>query len=464
MKKIIVSMLMFAIVGAASAQTPEEKAVAKAQAAALKAAQKEAKAQVQQGMKLRDAVMALYTANQAEIAKGDKANKETIVKNEAQIKIQSLEAQELLSKAFASGNIEEKLMFDAGKAYDDVCSQLLNPELQLAAAHETFDTLTFSKAIDGVCDGCYAVLEYGKMKDELQKPIILNSELKMPKLMTYYAYLCIFYTETKNIDKAAEAMEKYAAFPTKYPKVANDPAITNPQYPVEQFAFNIYLTAYNMKKYDICEKFYEQAFAYDNPESHNFVVSSRPQIYLNQGDTANWENSLKEMIKAEPNSNNAEVATQNLLVHYSRKGTDSLQKFADEILAIDPNNKIANYGKGYAMFASEKFEDAYGYYTKAMEADPDYYDAVYMAGMSQYRLAVTNNFKYVDGKKYKSQAEVNAAEEKYVKKYFRQALPLFEKAREMQPDRSDDWASALSTIYKNLGQKDKADELKQYLQ
>ena len=71
MKKIILSLLMLTIFGSAFAQmTPEEKA-------ALKAAQKEAKNQSAEGLKLRDEVVALYQANQAEAAKGDKMENNT---------------------------------------------------------------------------------------------------------------------------------------------------------------------------------------------------------------------------------------------------------------------------------------------------------------------------------------------------------------------------------------------------
>ena len=84
MKRIFLSMLMLVVAGAAFAQTPEEKA-------ALKAAEKEAKAQVSQGMKLRDEVDALFLANQQEMLKKDKANQSLIDKNTADIKEKSLQ-------------------------------------------------------------------------------------------------------------------------------------------------------------------------------------------------------------------------------------------------------------------------------------------------------------------------------------------------------------------------------------
>lgn len=455
MKKIFLSLLMLAACGSVFAQTPEEKA-------ALKAAQKEAKAQTTQGIKLRDEVTTLYQANQAEEAKGDKKNQSVIDKNVVLIKEKSLQANDLLTKALKSGHVAPKQMFDVNKALDDVSTQLLNPELNLAAQKQTFDTLTFAKSVDGVCDGCYGQLEYGNPKDEMQKVVLAQAKLKMPKLMTYYAYLCIFYTETKNMNGAMEAFDKYAGFAKKYPKVADAEEVKNPQYPVSQFAFNLYYTAYNLKRYDLCEKFYAQALEFPDEGSRNFVISSRPQIYLQQGDTVKWVSALEDMIDADPKSQNAEVATQNLLAYFAKKGNQAMGDFADKMLAKDSNNKMANYGKGHSLFAQEKYGEALPFFKKAVEADPEFVDAYNMCGMALYRQAAENYYKQIDGKKFKTTAELNAAEEKLVKSLYREAATYFEACREKASDKPDLWAGPLQTIYKNLGEKTKAAELDVY--
>ena len=456
MKKIFLSMLMLVVAGTASAQmTPEEKA-------ALKAAEKEAKAQMSSGIKLRDEVLTLYNANQTELAKKEKANDELIAKNTAAIKEKSMQANELLNKAIKSGHVAEKKMFDACKALDDVSTQLLNPELNKAAEHQAFDTLTFAKAVDGVCDGCYGQIQYGNPKDAIQKLPVEQAKLKMPKLLKYRSYLCFFYVEGKNLDGAIKAYEKYASFAKDYPLVAEEEEVKNPETPASQFAFNIYLTAYNLKRYDVCEKFYELASQFPDEQSHNFVLSSRPQIYLQQGDTANWVKALEEMIIAAPESSNAEVATQNLLAYYEKKGTTSMSAFADKVLARNPGSKVANYGKGFSLFAQEKFTDALPYFKKSIEQDPEYFEASYMAGMCLYRQASENYYKNIDGKKFKTNAELQAAENKYVKDLYREAVGYFEKCRQLVPDQSDTWAGPLQIIYLNLGEKAKAAELDIY--
>ena len=48
---------------------------------------------------------------------------------------------------------------------------------------------------------------------------------------------------------------------------------------------------------------------------------------------------------------------------------------------------------------------------------------------------------------------------KEIRGYFEKALPLMEKVRELAPERSRLWASALEQIYSNLNQKAKAEEM-----
>ncbi len=452
MKKLFLSIVMLAMVGVAWAQTPEEKA-------ALKAAQKEAKDQMNKGMGLRDEINTAYNAIQAEKEKGEKAKQQVIDENTIRIAEKAVEANEVLLTAINSGNIEEKKMYDACKALDDVSTHLLNPELEKAAAHEEFDTLLFAKSVDGVCKGCYGVIQYGNPKIEEQKMTIEMDKLKMPKLMIYYAYLCLFYTETKNLNGAAAAFDKYANFATDYPLVADDEAVVNPQYPISQFAFNLYYTAYELKDYANCEKYYSMALAYDDEGSHNFVVSSRPQMYREMGDTIRWKAALEEVVRDSPESDAAGTAIQNLLSIASSQGPEEMTRVADNLLASYPESKVANYGKGYSLFSQEKYEEAVEYFKKATDIDPTYEEAFMMAGMSIYRQALDNYYKYIDSKTYKTSAEMKEAEDKYVKSYFIQAKDYFEKCRELAPDRVDDWAGPLQNIYKNLDEKEKADEM-----
>ncbi len=459
MKKFFLTVMALGMLSAAQAQkmTPEEKA-------ALKAAQKEARNEMNTGIKLRDQALVLNTANTTELAKGkEKADMEMVEENNAKIKQLSLEAIDHLQKALSSGMIADKKVFEPAKALDDAGTLLLNPELNLAAANQPFDTLAYAKAVDAVCTGCYEVISKGNKKDEMQKMVIAQDELKMPKLMTYYAYLALWYTQNKNVQGAEMAFDKYRNFATNYPLVAEEEAVKNPQYPFAQFAYNLYLIGVNMKDVKLAEKYYPLALEYDDEQSHNYVLYSRPQMYKELGDTVQWAAALEEVARTQGDNEVGENALQNLLSIYSQKSNAELQEKAAVILAANPNSKVANYGRGFSFFAAEKYAEAKTYFEKAISIDPEYSNAYYMAGMCEYRTATDNYYKHIDSKKYSSQSAMKQAEEKYVLVHFRAALPFFEKLRELKPDAVDDWASPLQNIYKNLGQQAKADEMAQLL-
>lgn len=456
MKKIFVTMLMCVAASATFAQTPEEKA-------ALKLAQKEAKAQVSQGIKLRDEVDALFMANQQEQMKKDKANKELIKKNEVAIKEKSLEAINHLQKALGSGHVAEKQLFEANRALFNSGKYVFSPELNKAAAHEPFDTLVMATALDAYCDGCYEMLDKGNPKDYVQRPLMEAAAGEVSRMMPFYSYVAIFNMQSQNLDGSIQAYDRYASFAEKYPKWANEPSVKNPETPASMLASNIYSIAFNKKRFDICEKYYEDALQYENESNNDFIVSSHPLIYLQQGDTAKWIDESTKMIVAHPNKAYSEIAMQNLMAHYSKQGPEAMGKFADDMLAKDPESKMANYGKGYSLFAQEMYHEALPYFQKSVEVDPEYVEGNNMCGMSLYREAAANYFKYIDGKKFKTQKELTDAENKYVRDVYRQAVGYFEKCRELAPDNTDIWAGPLNTIYKNLDERAKAAELEPYL-
>ena len=65
--------------------------------------------------------------------------------------------------------------------------------------------------------------------------------------------------------------------------------------------------------------------------------------------------------------------------------------FADETIAVDNEILIAHYGKGYALFAAEKYDEALPVYLRCTEIKPDYYDAWYQAGLCKFRKAMNLN-------------------------------------------------------------------------
>lgn len=455
MKKILLSMMMLTIVCSAFAQTPEEKAAAKAAAAAQKAAEKKAKDEVAKAKKLFDAGSALLVPDP--YTKKARTHEDTL---SAMDKFR--EGEVLLNTALSSGNVPEKQLYESWMTRKMIANHLMNYNL-VKFNKEPFDTVECCQSILTVTDGMENIIKYHKKSDEVQAKQAKLEAANVMTMSTYMGYRSYFYVLMKDIENAAKALEDYMAYPNRFAAVCPEIKNATPDPSYENLGFNIYLLSFNAKKYDLAEKFYDIAARYNDEQSHKFVLDSRPQMYLQQGDTAKWIAALEEIIEKEPKSANAEVAVQNLLAYYSKKGNDAMSAFADKILARNPEDKMGNYGKGHSLFAASKFEEALEYFKKTIDADPEFVEGYNMCGMCLYRQAADNYFNKIDGKKFKTQAELNAAEEKLVKSIYRDAIVYFEACREKAPNETSLWAGQLKTIYVNLGEKAKAEEMEQYL-
>lgn len=462
MKKVLFSLAALMLAGSLYAQTPEDKAAAKAAAAAEKQANKEAQKLLDSGLKFYDQAKAKFDEiNSPTFGQYEKdAAKKAAMKESAQLEILDFCAKgdPIVAQALATNRIAEKKLFDVWYKRDFMISQLMNAELQKAQNDIPFDTARVCQLATDIADACHYQLKYGNPKDDTQKQILVQVGTKFPGIHTYHAYATQFQIQNGNLKGACEAFEKYKNFAANYPEVANSDRVKNPTYPYSQFAFNIYYTAYTQKDYTTLAKYYDEAMQYDDEQSQEFVRQSSVQVYLAKGDTIGWANACKELIKKNPSSESSETYIQNLLAYYSKQGTKQMSDFADEILAIVPESKIANYGKGFSYYIDQKYAEALKYYQKTVEIDPDYMEGNYQCGSCLYNIG-KDNYNTIRDKKYTSQAAADKEAETKVKSYFRKAMPYFEKVRELEPNDPSRWAGELKIIYGNLGMKKEASQL-----
>src|SRR5690606_35344213 len=114
---------------------------------------------------------------------------------------------------------------------------------------------------------------------------------------------------------------------------------------------------------------------------------------------------------------------------------------------------------GVVLDNLSKPEEAEQSYLRAIELDPEYFEAIYNLGILHFNKGVemnnaANDIK--DNKKYE-------AEKERVKGVFRQALPYLEKAHNLNPDDREGIAS-LVQIYALLGETEKYTEMKARLE
>lgn len=461
MKKIIFSIALALLTGSVMAQTPEEKAAAKAAKAALKEATKQANKKLSDGMDCAAQLQTLYQTIQMERQKGDSSNDKLIAESEAKIQEVSLQGIDYLTEALSTDYIKDNKKFQAYKAMDDMATAVFNKELTNYQNKVAYDRAALGKSITALSEACHGQLAYGNPQDQMQSIAIEAVKLKFPKTHSYYAYLCQFCIEAKDLEGAQKALDAYINFPVKYPEMAEHELVKNPEYPAAQFAFNIFFTAFNNKDTELMDKYYDLALQFDNKDSHNFVLRAKPQMLKEQGKTEEWIVAMNEMIATDPSSEVGEIGMQQLMAHYNSIGKEAVEAYTKELVEKYPENKTANYCRGFAFYSNSDFDNAIKFFEKSVEIDPEYADGVYNCGYCYYQNAL-EKARAISGKKMKSQAAINEAEAE-VKALFAKAAPYFEKYRELDDKDPSRWASPLRVIYNNLGEKDKAAEMEAYL-
>lgn len=461
MKKIIFSIALALLTGSVMAQTPEEKAAAKAAKAALKEATKQANKKLSDGMDCAAQLQTLYQTIQMERQKGDSSNDKLIAESEAKIQEVSLQGIDYLTEALSTDYIKDNKKFQAYKAMDDMATAVFNKELTNYQNKVAYDRAALGKSITALSEACHGQLAYGNPQDQMQSIAIEAVKLKFPKTHSYYAYLCQFCIEAKDLEGAQKALDAYINFPVKYPEMAEHELVKNPEYPAAQFAFNIFFTAFNNKDTELMDKYYDLALQFDNKDSHNFVLRAKPQMLKEQGKTEEWIVAMNEMIATDPSSEVGEIGMQQLMAHYNSIGKEAVETYTKELVEKYPENKIANYCRGFAFYSNSDFDNAIKFFEKSVEIDSEYADGVYNCGYCYYQNAL-EKARAISGKKMKSQAAINEAEAE-VKALFAKAAPYFEKYRELDDKDPSRWASPLRVIYNNLGEKDKAAEMEAYL-
>lgn len=463
MKKILCSVFMLVLAAGMMAQTPEEKEAAKAAKKEAAARQKAANLLVSTIIDYDTQIQTLNAEISAEQTKGQSSNDRLIVENQEKIYKLCVEGIDKVNEVLATGLVPDKKKFDVYRAMDDMAIFIIQKQLKLYEEDkDKFDVNEFAKGVYGICEGCHGEITYGNQKDEMQLMCVKNAELKIANSNIYLAYLCQFYIVDKNLEQACKALDAYIAYPKTYPEAAEAEGVKNPKEPIAKHAFNVYYTAAEAQNFDVMSKYYDLALQYDDEASHNFVIGSRAQILKQAGKTDEWIAELKKIISDNSDSEVGENAMQQLMSYYTQKenGKNEVETYTRELVEKYPENKTANYCRGFAMYSVKNYQEAIRFFQKSADIDPSYVDAYYNCGYCWYELGL-EKARGVSGKGMKTQAQVNAAEAE-VKKYFKNAQPYFEKVREAEPEKPDRWARPLQIIYRNTGNPEAAKEMEQY--
>jgi tetratricopeptide (TPR) repeat protein len=192
--------------------------------------------------------------------------------------------------------------------------------------------------------------------------------------------------------------------------------------------FNAGLAAYNAQLYDKAIKYYTEAAKYNYNGGRTVQLLS--QAYELNKDTVSALNVLQEGIKKYPGDNGILVNLINIYL-FSNKIDDAM-RYLDMAIAQDSKNASFYFAKGTLYDKILDEANAVKSYEKAIEVQPDFFDAYYNLGALYYnkgvkQIEVANSVPSNENARY--EAELKKADV-----WFEKALPLMEKCNQLKPD------------------------------
>jgi tetratricopeptide (TPR) repeat protein len=135
---------------------------------------------------------------------------------------------------------------------------------------------------------------------------------------------------------------------------------------------------------------------------------------------------------------------------------DEATTLMDDALDKDPNNHLLLFGLGSALSNQKKYDDAEKYLLKAMETKPDDVNTIYNLGNSYYNhyVDIFNSLDFIDI----NDAEGYKKAQDQCQELLRKALPLLEKAHELDP-KDKNTLIMLKTVYPRIDKKEGEEEI-----
>jgi len=219
------------------------------------------------------------------------------------------------------------------------------------------------------------------------------------------------------------------------------------------------ISAQSSGNYDKAEENYLSLLdlGYKNEDIYNFLIN------VNLTEKKNPDKALEYLQAArEAYPENNEFLKREIVILINEERTDEAENKLAEAIAEDPNDPQLYYNRGYLFEQMGRNEDAVNSYKKALELNPDYFDATFNIAAYYYNQAaeILQKANDMDLKEYQEKGKQVEAQ---AKDFFQQALPYLEKARELEPD-DVKVLSTLQTVYTRLGMSDKAEEIESKLE
>ena len=188
------------------------------------------------------------------------------------------------------------------------------------------------------------------------------------------------------------------------------------------------------------------------------IDTYKTMIYLYRAEKDDLEgvlNIVNQGLEKFPENN--ELTQEKITTLIIMERVDEAQSELEAAINNEPTNSLYYYFLGYLYDFQEDYDNSIEQYKKAIELNPEYYEANYNLGVVYYNkaraiLSELNNFSLADWEKN----EVEYQKRAYT--YFKDALPYFEKAVEIN-DEELQLLETLSGVYLQLRMTEKGDAL-----
>ena len=291
--------------------------------------------------------------------------------------------------------------------------------------------------------------EKGKVNYDARKKLIPRVQRNMSNLVNagifYFNHRADFATAYKLFDQYYQMAQS-----EPFAELMVDDHVWNTYK--EEWAYFPTLCAMSLENWENCLKYAEIAKndSTYGPDATELICES----YANLGDTVSWIKALKDGMIKYPTR---EYYYGKLLNYYNNKNDmPALENFVKEMIEIDPDKAYNYYVLGYIAQTNKNYDEAVKQYKIAVEKNPDFADAYQNLGLCIMNQALD----FMDSKSnldYRSSAFKKAQEEE--KNYYREALPYYEKLRELAPDSVKKWGIGLQQCYSKLNMAKQLDEI-----
>ena len=218
-------------------------------------------------------------------------------------------------------------------------------------------------------------------------------------------------------------------------------------------AYNMALCGMQLEDYKMVLTHVDLAMANEQMAPTAFRYKTVATVEL--GDTATWLDLCKEGAQRFPEDL---YFSQSLIQYYdSRNESDKLSALADELIATDPNNPLFVYLKAYIPHQKEDYDTAIEWYNKTLAVDPNYENA--LANLARCYLQKAYLYSVENSSTKLSDTKKLAQDKEILNGYYKQALPLLEKLRANNPDKTELWLANLINCYYNLNMSKEVKEL-----